>query len=157
MSCRIVYLQHFKLRPTTSTRWLVYTWPNHFPAQCPPSNSAEASGTLFRFINGRAPSARDFLSHYERDPHGQWDHDPCNARGLSVLKTYEDCTTMRKGVPALRKKRLASGAPLGAVGLMASTPSRTCRAHCTWWRSIPPDRVLPFFTAVSESIGDKCV
>lgn len=132
----------------------MYKWPDHFPVQCPPSHSAEASGSLFRFINGRTPALRDFLSHYERDPNANVDHDPCLARGLSVLKTYEDCNIMRKGVPALRKKRIAMGKPQEASGLLAGTPSRTCQGHCTWWRSVAPADVVLLFTTLSEPTGD---
>lgn len=132
----------------------MYKWPDHFPVQCPPSHSAETSGSLFRFINGRVPAVRDFLSHYERDPNANAEHDPCLARGLSVLKTYEDCNIMRKGVPALRKKRIAVGEPQGASGLLAGTPSRTCEGHCTWWRSVAPTDVVSLFATLSEPTGD---
>lgn len=132
----------------------MYKWPDHFPAQCPPAHSTETSGSLFRFINGRTPAARDFLSHYERDPSGNFEHDPCLARGLSVLKTYEDCNVMRKGIPALRKKQIATGAPQGSSGLLAATPSRTCNGHCTWWSGITPTDAVSIFKTFLEPKGD---
>jgi hypothetical protein len=128
----------------------MYIWPSHFPAQCPPAQAAEVSGSIYRFINGRAPLSKDFLSHYERDPGKEWGNTECNARGLSVLRSIEDCAQMRKGVPAMRKKRIAVGTLSGGVGLIAKTPSNTCEGHCTWWRSGPPEEICGLFAAVPE-------
>lgn len=129
----------------------MYNWPTHYPAQCPPPHAVELTGTVFRFINGRSPADVDFLSHYERKPDGDWGHDPCKARGLSILRSIEDCQTMRSGVPALRKKRIAIASISGSAGVIANTPSHTCEGHKTWWRTTPPSTLTPLFTRIEEA------
>lgn len=129
----------------------MYIWPTHFPTQCPPSHAVELTGTIFRFINGKIPADRDFVSHYERNPNGDWGNDPCKARGLSVLRSVEDCQIMRAGVPALRKKRIAIASIAVSVGVIANTPSGTCEGHKTWWLTIPPSALAPLFTKIEEN------
>lgn len=132
----------------------LYSWPNHFPLQCPPPEATELSGQIFRFINGPAPVDWDFLSHYERRPAGEWG-DACKARGISVVRTYEDCQIMRAGVPALRKKRLAVASIESSVGLISNSPSGTCQGHCTWWRSSPAGEVKLLFANFAEVKGPR--
>lgn len=129
----------------------MYNWPTHYPAQCPPSHAVELTGTVYRFINGRSPADVDFLSHYERKPDRDWGNDTCKAMGLSVLRSIEDCQTMRAGVPALRKKRIAVASINGSAGVIASTPSHACEGHKTWWRTTPPSFLIPLFTRIEEA------
>ena len=63
------------------------------------------------------------------------------------MRTVQDCEAMREGVPALRKKKIAIANIDTHVGLIASTPSGTCKGHCTWWRSSPANEVHSLFTA----------
>lgn len=134
----------------------MYSWPLHYPDQCPPIDAAALSGQVFRFINKKNPTNYDFTSHYERDPDGIW-HDQCQARGLSVYKSYEHCLLMRAAVPALRKKLLAVATITGSVGVIANTPSRNCDGHYTWWCCVSPNEVLPFFTNLDEPPGGVSV
>jgi len=129
----------------------LYQWPAHFPTNCPPISAVEASGLLFRFINRRQPVVRDFQSHFERDSDKDWSPNDCQARGLSVLKTYNDCQTMRANVPALRKKCLAQGTLPPSAGLIAITPSNNCDEHHTWWRWISPESALALFSYFPEA------
>ena len=115
------------------------------------------SGTVYRFINGRTPSEKDFVSHFEREPNKVWSPKECQARGLSVVKTLEDCSAMREGVPALMKKRIAVGTLNSTDGLVAPTPSKSCEGHCTWWRHKAPKDVHGNFKLVDETGGDPNV
>lgn len=123
----------------------MYVWPTHFPTQCPPVQATQLLGIVYRFINGRSPTEWDFLSHYERKPANSWP-DPCKARGLSVVRTIEDCAIMREGVPALRKKRIAAANISTHIGMIANTPSVSCQGHCTWWRNPPASEVRALFS-----------
>lgn len=58
---------------------------------------------------------------------------------------------MRAGVPALRKKRVAHAEVELVAGLIASTPSRKCGGHCTWWRSVPPEQAAELFAPFNET------
>ncbi|MFM0596069.1 hypothetical protein [Paraburkholderia dilworthii] len=129
----------------------MYSWPDHFPEQCPPSHATDLSGSTFRFINKRQPTEYDFTSHYERLPGGDWAGQECKARGLSVLRTYDDCVTMREGVPALRRKHLAVANVAAPVGVVATTPSANCVGHCTWWRNVSPAEAAKHFSLLTES------
>lgn len=135
----------------------MFVWPPHFPTSCPPAGAIDLKGTVFRFINGRVPVDKDFLSHYEREPDKDWGDDACRARGLSVLRTWADCVQMRKGVPALRKKKLAIAEISTKVGPVATTPSNNCGGHRTWWRHPLPQDVRPLFSTFDEpqEAGDE--
>lgn len=131
----------------------VYSWPDHYPQSCPPSEAIDLNGTVYRFINGANPAERDFQSHYERQPDKDWGAEACKARGLSVLRTPADCGEMRKAIPALRKKRVAMATVTTPVGLIATTPSHSCDGHSTWWRALQPSEVVGLFTTVAEQHG----
>jgi hypothetical protein len=117
---------------------------------CPPVGAIELAGTVYRFINGRGPVDNDFMSHYERSPKTEWGGNACKARGLSIVRTWADCSLMRAGVPALRKKRIAVAEVTTTVGLVANTPSQSCAGHCTWWRNPSPEQVRPLFAMFDE-------
>ncbi len=124
----------------------MYTWPAHFPSLCPPEGASEISGKVFRLISKDGPTTFDFKSHYEREPTGGRNGPECLSRGLSVLRSYQDCEVMKEAVPALRKKLVAE-ANLGAgVGLIGATPSNSCAGHCTWWRSITVEEACALFS-----------
>lgn len=123
----------------------MYSWPSHYPESCPPPEATDLIGVVYRFINGANPSEKDFKSHYERQPGENWGNKACEARGLSVLRTPEDCGEMRKAVPALRKKSIAIANIEQSVGVIKVTPSNSCENHCTWWRSLMPSDVVGMF------------
>lgn len=125
-------------------------WPAHFPPECPPSHASKLAGAVFRFINGSSPADRDFVSYYEREPEKDWGTQACQARGLSVVHTWSDCDLMRKAIPALRKKRVALAQITTHVGLVANTPSNSCKGHSTWWRAPTPGEVRPLFQTFDE-------
>lgn len=131
---------------------LLYVWPIHFPPSCPPVGAVNLAGTVFRFINGTLPADRDFISHYERNPAANWGTRACQARGISVVRTWADCGQMRKGIPALRKKRIAIAEISTQVGVVAPTPSGSCNGHCTWWREPTPSDVRPLFAKFDEPL-----
>ena len=131
----------------------MYEWPSHFPQICPPESADELVGDVFRFINGKTPADRDFLSHYERDNSSDYGANACKARGLSVLRSLHDCHLMRIAVPALRKKRIAHAGISTNVGLVAPTPSLSCTGHSTWWRHPSPSDVCRLFVTFEEQGG----
>lgn len=131
----------------------MYVWPSHFPVQCPPTHATELVGVVYRFINQRNLTDWDFSSHYERAPKSDWSNSPCVARGLSVVRSVPDYVAMREAVPALRKKKIAVADVSSTVGLIANTPSNSCKDHCTWWRAPTPAEVRVMFNLLDESNG----
>ena len=110
-------------------------WPQHFPENCPPSESQPADGVFYRYVNKNTITARDFVSHLERNLAQSYD-DICIAAGLSVYKDINDAKRLAQRVPAFRKKKLAKGNLTPEMGNSLPTPSQTAKSHHTWWLSI---------------------
>ena len=104
-------------------------FPAHFPAQCPPGTSFDATGELFRFVDHKPPEASDFVSNhllgkkYEKAKH-------CQACGLSILTCEADVQLFLKAVPYFRKKFVAKGTVSPDWGKMEQTGRAP---HHTWW------------------------
>lgn len=131
----------------------MYTWPAHFPSQCPPEDATEMAGRIFRLISADGPKEFDFKSHYERAPTAGRTGSECLAQGLSVLLSYQDCEILKEAVPALRKKLVAQANLESGVGLIGNTPTNNCAGHCTWWRSITVEEACALFTPISSAAG----
>lgn len=126
-------------------------WPSHYPVQCPPKEAFSFDGSLFRFINRNSPVQKDFKSYYDSKPGQDWKGKACQARGLSVYKTVEDCKEMMDLIPALRKKKLAVAQIDHNCGLLANTPSTHSERHCTWWVSSSLVEPCSIFTKIDLS------
>jgi hypothetical protein len=98
-------------------------------------------GYLYRFLNKNNPVLKDFQSYYASKPTQKWGNKACQARGLSVYQTLDDCKEMIAAVPAMRRKKIASALSNVNYGLLANTPSTTSERHCTWW--VPSDFLEP--------------
>tara|TARA_R110002049_G_scaffold84503_3_gene215038 strand:+ start:507 stop:911 length:405 start_codon:yes stop_codon:yes gene_type:complete len=131
----------------------VYTWPTHFPSQCPPEDATEISGKIFRLISRDGPKEFDFQSHYERAPGAVRTETECISRGLSVLRSYHDCEVLMDAVPALRKKLVAEANLETGTGLIGETPSGNCAGHCTWWRSVTVEEACSLFSLKASTAG----
>jgi len=129
-------------------------WPTHYPEQCPPKEAFSFNGNLFRFINRNKPVQKDFKSYYDSKPGHDWNGKECQARGLSVYKTLEDCKEMMEVIPALRKKKLAVAQINENCGLLANTPSTNSERHCTWW--IPASIIEPCSIFEQTSVSEAC-
>lgn len=103
-------------------------WPAFFPANCPPSDTIEATGTVYRFVKNDPPIPSDFASHVEtgRRFHG----DECQACGLSVFRNLEDLNDMRSRVKAFRSQYTAIGNL--NTGVVKFTPA-SAASHHSWW------------------------
>ena len=131
----------------------MFTWPQHYPHQCPPEEADVYSGLLFRFINRPHPTLKDFQSYYDLKPDKDWNGKECQARGLSVYKTVEDCRDVAIKVPGLRKKQIAIGTINDSCGLLAHTPSTTSERHFTWWIPTTHSNICAMFEKLE--LGEK--
>jgi hypothetical protein len=127
----------------------MHQWPEHYPEKCPPLDAAPADGPIYRLVRGEAPQEGDFQSQYEKQPKREWGALACQARGLSVFESEEACQDMAAIIPALRKKRIASGIVPSGSGVMASTPSNNSDDHCTLWSLAAATNMATWFTVVS--------
>ncbi|MDH1235147.1 MULTISPECIES: hypothetical protein [Stutzerimonas stutzeri group] len=132
---------------------IVMMWPDHYPEQCPPSVAAAVSGKVFRFTNRTNPKPQDFRSFYEISPTKDWGNMACNARGLSVFSTHEDCIAAAEISPALRKKRLSVAELPRGAGVLAETPSNNTQNHKTFWSLMDAETLASFFVHVELTGG----
>lgn len=130
-------------------------WPDHYPEQCPPRLAAAVSGKLFRFTSKASPKPRDFISYYENSPSKDWGHMACNARGLSVFSTYEDCVAASKLVPALKKKSLCVAELPSSAGVVAETPSQNTQNHKTFWSLLDAENLASLFAHIDNQRGQQ--
>lgn len=126
-------------------------WPDHYPEKCPPNDAADVSGVVYRFTNRTNPNHRDFLSYYELKPSEDWGRKACQARGLSVYTSEEDCKTAISTVPALKKKKLCVAELGSESGVIAPTPSKNTYNHKTLWPLISANDLAEIFMSIDTS------
>lgn len=120
-------------------------WPEHYPEKCPPEDSKDVFGIVFRFTNRTTPKLKDFMSYYELKPESNWANHACQARGLSVYTSEEDCKMALAAVPALRKKKICSAILSAESGVISLTPSRNSNNHKTLWPLISAEELANIF------------
>ncbi|WP_320055765.1 hypothetical protein [Desulfuromonas thiophila] len=120
-------------------------WPDHYPEKCPPVDAEDVSGLVYRFTNRANPKHKDFLSYYELKPDEDWGDKDCQARGLSVYTTEDDCRAASAAVPALRKKKLCAARLSTKAGVIAPTPSRNNCNHKTLWSLFSAEELSELF------------
>lgn len=120
-------------------------WPNHFPEKCPPTKAENVSGVIYRFTNRANPKYKDFLSYYELKPGEDWGRNACQARGLSVYTSEEDCRTAAAAVPALKKKKLCAAELPTETSVIAPTPSMNNCNHKTLWSLVSAEELSKIF------------
>lgn len=108
-------------------------WPPHFPEACPPDDSIEANGDVYRLVSGEPPKKEDFVSHWIKYPEKRKQYEAlgraCEACGLSVFRSSEDAQRISRRVQHLPKKiSVATLDP--SMGRMKNTFSAE---HYTWW------------------------
>lgn len=108
-------------------------WPDHFPDDCPPKTSDSANGRVYRLVGASPPNENDFLSWKQRSPNKDYGVKACQSCGLSVFVDLDHCRRLRRLVPALRKKHIATGELESQHGRIQNTPSNKMKEHYTWW------------------------
>lgn len=120
-------------------------WPDHYPEKCPPDDAENILGVVYRFTNRTNPKHKDFLSYYELKPSEDWGKKACQARGLSVYTSEEDCKAAISMVPALKKKKLCVAELGSETGVIAPTPSKNSYNHKTLWSLVSAQDLAEMF------------
>lgn len=70
------------------------SFPDWYVPNCPPDDSIEADGFVYRFVEKKLPDEMDFKSYHETGerPNGK----PCERCGLSVFRSAEDIRILLK-------------------------------------------------------------
>ena len=116
------------------------SYSDYLPCNCPPENSNNASGKVYRFINSynENPALDDFLSQRELDPDPDEKYSDlfveCKACGLSVFTSLDDVLKKARRIPNLKSKKISEGVLNERLGKILNTPSRRSgNSHHTWW------------------------
>lgn len=112
-------------------------WPDFFPSdlELPPSDSIDATGTLYRLVRSLPPTEECFWSTHQEQPSR---HEKCNTLekkeavyGTSVWASKELLLEAMESLPeALKQRKLASGVVNASMGKMRKTLEE---GHITLW------------------------
>lgn len=108
-------------------------WPPHFPESCPPDDSIEAEGDVYRLVEGEPPKKEDFVSYWIKYPEKRKIYkklgQACESCGLSIFRSLEDAKRISRRVQHLPKK-IAVATLDSSMGRMKNT---FYPEHNTWW------------------------
>jgi len=128
------------------------TWPDFYPADCPPEDSQPTVGIFYRFTRTKEATSEDFKSFRELDFNKKYDLPEWQVCGLSVFMDQSTAIQVGARVPALRKKYPACRALTEENGVYRPTPSETNPEHLTWWY---PTEFEPWVTFEHDPDADK--
>lgn len=113
------------------------TFPDDWPAGCPPDDAEDASGDVFRVVKANPPTPEDLKSYHEL---GISRGDPILRCGISVFRLLSDAEHASRKFRNLGKV-LAKAALQPQHGKTKQTGRPT---HTTWWPYVEVDRVALF-------------
>lgn len=108
-------------------------FPEWFPEDCPPGDSVETSGTIYRFVSSNPVGPNDFLSYHETGERPN--SSPCQHCGLSVFRRLDDVRGLLRhlwktypgksyGPHIVKRDLVPTDGRIKATGT---------RGHHTWW------------------------
>lgn len=108
------------------------SWYEALPEQCPPGDAfTPKEFVCYRLCEGEQATSDDFLSHRHLNPLKKFKTPECRARSISVFKSIDDLSNIRK-LAAHRHKAVARVTLNSVDGVVKQTGQRT---HFSWWRS----------------------
>ena len=109
-------------------------WPSYYPIACPPDDTVEPHGDVYRLVSGEVPDKKDFLSYWIKFPNRRKSYqtkgEACEACGLSVSMALEDAKRLRRVIPQFRASKIAMARLAPSQGRIKNTRGRR---HYTWW------------------------
>lgn len=110
-------------------------FPAYFPDCCPPVDSNDAGGAVFRIVKDENLTDEDFLSHHELGlAHTA---DQCRRCGVSVFNSFENALHLQKIKPRLGNA-ISKGELNHSAGKMLLTNKKS--GHIDWWAYDSVDR-----------------
>ena len=113
-----------------------WTWPDHYPAGCPPPSARFPNGSYYRITKSNPAIPGDFIPMTQENPlraaksmaRGE---DACLLAGLSVYADIDQAISISNQYPKL-------GRHIARVSMSDRDskilPSRQRNSsHCTWW------------------------
>lgn len=121
----------------------------NFPPGCPPIEAEACTGEIFRLVPTLPIDQSGFISQFELYPGNDWKDKECLAHGLSVGRSYEAMSKLRKRIKGMRTFKIAFASLQAAIGVIQQTGGPE---HYTWWPGDGSD-IVPLFAAhASETI-----
>lgn len=111
-----------------------YTFPSHFPHDCPPNPQEELPGIYYRVVPSETLSNREnFQSHFELNLRPDLeDSEPCSRRAVSMFGSYASAVNLSKQYPN-KGKFIASLNLNGGHGIVHKSENNKWRSHHNWW------------------------
>lgn len=108
-------------------------FPDWFAPDCPPSDAADASGAIFRFVSSSPINPEEFRSYHET---GELPNaPPCQRCGLSVFRRIEDVRALLFHLWKAYPKRTYGPHVVkrDLVPADGKTKATGKHGHQTWW------------------------
>lgn len=112
----------------------MYTFPSHYPPNCPPKPHDEMCGTYYRVVkNGNKSDTMHFKSHYEANLRVRLESTKaCSRRALSIFRIYEVAVNLSKQFPNIGEY-IACLNLKGGHGVVREESYRSFKSHHNWW------------------------
>jgi hypothetical protein len=124
-------------------------WPTYYPESCPPQDSLETDGQVYRLVSADGPAENDFLPYWIKCPQRreefQVKNQVCESCGLSVYRSLEDIKRLQRRIRHLPEK-------IGVANLDHSKGriKRTFgKTHYTWWVPVSVEDPANLFKIVA--------
>jgi len=107
------------------------TFPDFYPAKCPPEDARRDTVEVYRLVNHDPPEAVDFLPTVIEAPTRQMQQGhECIACATSVFTSEDAIEGKKQRFRALRNKLIAKGTIQPTDGKVLETLSKH---HISWW------------------------
>jgi len=111
-----------------------YSFPNHYPANCPPQPYNEECGKYYRLVKTRDKlDPIHYKSHYEAKIREDLESTrACSRRALSMFKDYEEALNLARQFPTIGKY-IAFLNLVGGHGVVCEENYCSFQSHHNWW------------------------
>lgn len=129
------------------------SWPEFFPPDCPDYDAEDVSGEIYCLTKGKKPVPSDFDPQIIRCRSRQPVKEaPCQASGLSVSRTIDDCREARRLIKSLKNKFICRANLTHIHGKIKNTPiPNMLENHFTWWIPVSVKDPYTLFQAYEDS------
>ena len=111
-----------------------YTFPSHYPPNCPPQPYDEKCGTYYRLVkNGNKLDPAHFKSYYEENKLRKLEATKaCSRRAVSMFKDIQEAIILSKQFKTLGEY-VAILNLTGGHGVVREENSYSFKTHYNWW------------------------
>lgn len=117
-----------------------YTYPSHYPPNCPPPPHDGIQGTFYKVVkNMNKSDPNHFKSQYElHEMEHLEDTEACERRSVSILSSYDEAVRLSQQYQK-KGKCIARIDLTNGHGVIHHTPNKMLATHHDWWIPIGID------------------